>query len=222
MRASITDTDDFVGTIRTSAEALLTVINDILDVSKIEAGKMTIEHVGFDLPCLLEEVAELFAPRAVKKDLELTCALPPALPRHVRGDPVRLRQVLTNLVGNAVKFTEAGRVTLEAEVLAASATHVRLRLTVRDTGIGIREDRQAAIFESFTQADGSTTRRYGGTGLGLTISRHPLAIPFALVPQPESSPCSWMQSFGAASCVSEPSPLRVNSAIGLRLASEAL
>jgi len=162
---------DFVGTIRTSAEALLTVINDILDVSKIEAGKMTIEHVGFDLRSLLEEVAELFAPRVVKKGVELSCALPPALPRHVRGDPARLRQVLTNLVGNAVKFTEAGRVTLAADILTETATHVRLRLTVRDTGIGIPKERQDAIFESFTQADGSTTRRYGGTGLGLTISR---------------------------------------------------
>jgi PAS domain S-box-containing protein len=162
---------DFVSTIRTSAEALLTVINDILDVSKIEAGKMTIEHVGFDLRALLEEVAELFAPRAAKKAIELACAVPPSLPERVVGDPVRLRQVLTNLVGNALKFTEAGRVTVQATLLSETETHVRVRLDVEDTGIGIPHDRQQAVFDSFTQADGSTTRRYGGTGLGLTISR---------------------------------------------------
>jgi len=162
---------DFVRTIRTSAEALLTVINDILDVSKIEAGKMTIEHIGFDLRSLIEEVGRLLAPRAFAKGLELTCAVPPRCPAHLAGDPHRLRQVLTNLVGNAIKFTEQGRISIEADVLADGATHVRIRLSVRDTGIGIPADRQQSIFDSFTQADGSTTRRYGGTGLGLTISR---------------------------------------------------
>src|SRR5262249_5160015 len=162
---------DFVRTIRTSAEALLTVINDILDVSKIEAGKMTIEHVGFDLRSLVEEVGRLLAPRAFAKGLELACAVPPACPAHLMGDPHRLRQVLTNLVGNAIKFTEPGRISIEVDVLADTATHVRLRLAVRDSGIGIPADRQQSIFDSFTQADGSTTRRYGGTGLGLTISR---------------------------------------------------
>jgi signal transduction histidine kinase/DNA-binding response OmpR family regulator len=162
---------DFVGTIRSSAEALLTVINDILDFSKIEAGKMTIEQIDFNLRALIEDVAELLAPRAFKKQLELSCAVPPTVPELLIGDPDRLRQVLTNLVGNAVKFTRLGRITIEAQVLSESPTHARLRLTVRDTGIGIPKERQAAVFDSFIQVDGSTTRRYGGTGLGLTISR---------------------------------------------------
>jgi PAS domain S-box-containing protein len=165
------DQRDFVNTIRSSAEALLTVINDILDVSKIEAGKMTIEHVAFDLRSLLEETAELLAPRASRKHLELICAMPDSVPDRLVGDPHRLRQVLTNLVGNAIKFTDEGRVTVEVEVVAETATHVRVRLAVRDTGIGIPPERREVIFDSFTQADGSTTRRYGGTGLGLTISR---------------------------------------------------
>jgi signal transduction histidine kinase/CheY-like chemotaxis protein len=162
---------DFVTTIRTSAEALLTVINDILDFSKIEAGKMTIERIDFNLRTLLEEVVELFAPRAAEKRIELTCAVPPTVPEHLIGDPHRLRQVLTNLLGNAVKFTDAGRVTLEATLLGSTPSHARVRLTVRDTGIGIPKDRQGLIFESFTQADGSMSRRFGGTGLGLAISR---------------------------------------------------
>jgi PAS domain S-box-containing protein len=165
------DQRDFVNTIRTSAEALLSVINDILDMSKIEAGKMTLERIEFDLRLLLEEVGDLLAAPAAKKQLELSCALPPSLPDHVVGDPHRLRQVLNNLVGNAIKFTDAGRVTLVVETLAESTADVRVRITVRDTGIGIPRERQAAIFDSFTQVDGSTTRRYGGTGLGLTISR---------------------------------------------------
>jgi signal transduction histidine kinase/DNA-binding response OmpR family regulator len=162
---------DFVGTIRSSAEGLMTVINDILDFSKIEAGKMTIERVNFDLRQLLEEVADLLAPRANAKKLELSSAVPPALPEHLIGDPHRIRQVLINLLGNAIKFTDAGCVTLEAEVVSETATHARIRLVVRDTGIGIPKERQAIVFESFTQADGSMTRRFGGTGLGLTISR---------------------------------------------------
>jgi CheY-like chemotaxis protein len=148
------------------------VINDILDVSKIEAGKLAIEHTDFDLRSLLEGVADLFAPRAFEKRLELSCVVPPELPEYVVGDPHRLRQVLTNLLANAIKFTERGRVSLEAALLDQSAAQARVRLTVRDTGIGISKDRQQAVFDTFTQADGSTARRYGGTGLGLTISRH--------------------------------------------------
>jgi CheY-like chemotaxis protein len=162
---------DFVNTIRSSAEALLTVINDILDVSKIEAGKMTIEHVGFNLRQVVEEVGKLLAPRATKKGLELNCAMPPAAHEYVMGDPHRLRQVLTNLIGNAIKFTEAGRVTVEVEPIGETTSHARMQIAVRDTGIGIPPERRAAIFDSFTQVDGSTTRRYGGTGLGLTICR---------------------------------------------------
>jgi PAS domain S-box-containing protein len=162
---------DYATTVRRCAEGLLTVINDILDFSKIEAGKLTIETVSFNLRTVIEEVAELMAPRAHDKGLELVSDVPPDFPEHLRGDPLRLRQVLTNLVGNAVKFTDAGEVTLTAVLSYETATHVTFRLVVRDTGIGISPARHASIFESFTQADGSTTRRYGGTGLGLAISR---------------------------------------------------
>ena len=162
---------DYAGTARRSAETLLTVINDILDFSKIEAGKLTVESVSFDLRAVMEEVAELMAVRAHERGIELTCDIPPGFPEHLRGDPARLRQVLTNLVGNAIKFTEAGEVTLEARVSYETPSRAMFRLAVRDTGIGIPAERQAAIFESFTQVDGSTTRRYGGTGLGLAICR---------------------------------------------------
>ncbi len=162
---------DYATTVRRCAEGLVTVINDILDFSKIEAGRLTIETVSFDLRTVIEEVVEMAAPRAQEKGLELTCNVPPGFPEQLLGDPVRLRQMLTNLVGNAVKFTEAGDVSLEADAIYETPTHATLRLSVRDTGIGIPAERQATIFESFTQADGSTTRRYGGTGLGLTICR---------------------------------------------------
>jgi len=163
---------DHALTIRHSADALLTVINDILDVSKIESGKMAVERTSFDLRALMNEVAGLLQPRAQEKGIALTCTCPHDLPERLQGDPVRLRQVLTNLVGNAVKFTLHGEVCLVAHLREDHSADVALALTVQDTGIGISPERQAAIFESFTQADGSTTREYGGTGLGLTISRH--------------------------------------------------
>ncbi len=166
-----TEQREYAVAIRNSGEALLTIINDVLDHSKIEAGKVAIECVDFELRTVMEEVAELLGPRAYEKGLELICSVPPSLPEHLRGDPHRLRQVLTNLLGNAVKFTEEGQVVLAAESVAESTLRATIRIAVTDTGIGIPKDRQAAVFDSFTQADGSTTRRYGGTGLGLTISR---------------------------------------------------
>jgi len=162
---------EHVVTVRRCGEHLLGVINDILDFSKIEAGKMPIESVEFDLRAVLEEAAELLASQAQEKGFELVCDVPPDLLCSVTGDPARLRQVLINLLGNAVKFTERGEVAIEARLLRESAASVVVRIAVRDTGIGIPADRHAAIFESFTQADGSTTRRHGGTGLGLTICR---------------------------------------------------
>jgi PAS domain S-box-containing protein len=165
------DQHDFVSTIRGSADALLTVVNDILDFSKIEAGKLHIDVLDFDVRAEMEEVADLLAPRAAEKRLELTCRIPPDFPAHLRGDPARLRQVLTNLLGNAIKFTDAGEVRLEASLVGETATHADVRLSVSDTGIGIAPERHSVVFESFRQADGSTTRKYGGTGLGLTISR---------------------------------------------------
>ncbi|AIE86900.1 hybrid sensor histidine kinase/response regulator [Fimbriimonas ginsengisoli] len=161
----------FVRTILQSAESLLTILNDILDLSKMEAGKMTLEHFPFDLRILLEDICESQAPAAHAKGLELGCVMPPSVPEFVLGDPGRLRQILTNLVSNAVKFTSEGEVTLSASVVRHGANRITYRISVRDTGIGIPPDRQERIFESFTQADGSTTRKYGGTGLGLTICR---------------------------------------------------
>jgi two-component system sensor histidine kinase/response regulator len=153
------------------ATSLLTVLNDILDFSKLEAGRVAIDEVAFDVGELVEDVAALLAGPAHDKGLEMICRVPAELPASVLGDPGRLRQVLTNLLGNAVKFTEQGEVELEVESRRSAAGRAELRFSVRDTGIGIPPERRAAVFESFTQADGSTTRRYGGTGLGLSISR---------------------------------------------------
>ena len=162
---------DYAQTIRSSGESLLTIINDILDFSKIEAGKLTMEITDFSLREALEDVAEMLAPRAQAAGLEILSHVPAEVPEHLRGDPGRIRQIMTNFVGNALKFTPQGEVVLEARVLQESASEATVRLSVRDTGIGIPHSRQEAIFESFTQVDGSTTRRYGGTGLGLTICR---------------------------------------------------
>jgi signal transduction histidine kinase/DNA-binding response OmpR family regulator len=162
---------EYALTIRRCSDSLLTVINDILDFSKIEAGKMTIERVDMDLRVVVEEVADLLAPKANEKGVELAAVIPPELPGAVQGDPSRLRQVLTNLMGNAIKFTERGEVTVVVRVVEETAADLVVELAVRDTGIGIAADRLDAIFESFTQVDGSSTRRHGGTGLGLTICR---------------------------------------------------
>jgi signal transduction histidine kinase/CheY-like chemotaxis protein/HPt (histidine-containing phosphotransfer) domain-containing protein len=161
----------FVATAHRSAESLLDIINDILDFSKIEAGKLELERVDFDLPHAVEEVLELLAERAHSKGLELACLIPEDVPTVVQGDPVRLRQILTNLLGNAVKFTEQGEVVVGIDLLEDTAETVLLRFKVRDTGIGIPPETQARLFDSFAQADGSTTRKYGGTGLGLTIAK---------------------------------------------------
>jgi signal transduction histidine kinase/DNA-binding response OmpR family regulator len=156
---------------RTSAEALLVLVNDLLDFSKIEAGRLDLEHVDFDLRHTVEESAELLAERAARKGLELECLVDPSVPETVRGDPGRLRQVLLNLLGNAVKFTESGEVLVRVRVARTDATGTLLRIEVTDTGIGIDEATKARLFRPFTQADASTTRKYGGTGLGLAISK---------------------------------------------------
>jgi signal transduction histidine kinase/DNA-binding response OmpR family regulator len=162
--------------VRKSAEALLTVINDILDFSKIEAGRLTLETVPVDLGLIVEEVGVLLAGAAQDKGIDLIVRVSPDVPRQVVGDPGRLRQVLLNLAGNAVKFTAHGHVLLEVECLSRAADEVALRLAVTDTGIGIPADKLAHIFDKFTQVDASTTRRYGGTGLGLAISRELIGL----------------------------------------------
>ncbi|MCE9535627.1 MAG: response regulator, partial [Nitrospirae bacterium] len=152
-----------------SGTALLSIINDILDFSKIEAGKLELEHIEFGFRDTVEEAVDLFAEPAWKKGLELTCFLPDDIPDNVIGDPVRLRQILLNLVGNAIKFSQRGEVKVSMQVLAQDATTLRLKCEVIDSGIGIAPQAQAQLFTAFSQADGSTTRRFGGTGLGLAI-----------------------------------------------------
>ncbi|MEO9254428.1 MAG: response regulator, partial [Tepidiformaceae bacterium] len=163
---------EYVETVRDSADALLTVIDDILDFSKLEAGKMKVEAVDFNLRTAIEEVADLLAPVAHKKGVEFTLSMsPPDFPWELRGDSGRVRQVLMNLLGNAIKFTDQGEVGVTAAVSNETSSEVTVRMSVTDTGIGIPRERQAAIFDSFTQADGTSTRKYGGTGLGLTICK---------------------------------------------------
>ncbi|MCS6925909.1 MAG: PAS domain S-box protein [Candidatus Binatia bacterium] len=162
---------DYARIVYQSAESLLQILNDILDLSKIEAGKLALEEVAFPLCESVGDVLKTLAARAHEKGLELLYAVDPAVPEIVRGDPTRLRQVVANLVSNAIKFTPHGEVIVRIEPLQVDATQVELHCTVQDTGIGIPPDKQQQIFEPFTQADTSTTRRYGGTGLGLTICK---------------------------------------------------
>ena len=161
----------YTATLSTSATGLMTVLNDILDFSKIEAGKVELRLSPCQPRSLLEEVAELFAARAESKHIELLCHVHPDVPARVEVDSDRLRQVMTNLVGNAIKFTDVGEVVVRAGVSPLKGDRCRLELTVVDTGIGIEASQQALLFEAFSQVDGSSTRRFGGTGLGLAISR---------------------------------------------------
>ena len=156
---------------RSSAESLLTVINDILDYSKIEAGRLELEQTPFDLQEMLDDFATVMGVRAFQQGLEFACGLDAGVPNRVVGDPGRLRQILTNLVGNALKFTQSGEIAVRGSLVDEDGDCVRVRFEVRDTGIGIPEDKLDVLFEKFTQVDASTTRRYGGTGLGLAISR---------------------------------------------------
>jgi PAS domain S-box-containing protein len=161
---------DYLRTVKDSAEALLTIINDILDVSKIEARKLTLDQAPFSLRDTVEDAVRLLGPRAHEKGLELLCRTAPDVPDGLVGDPGRLRQIIVNLVGNAIKFTERGEVVVDIAADNVEADRAALRFTVSDTGIGVPPDKQWQIFGAFVQADASTTRRYGGTGLGLTIS----------------------------------------------------
>ncbi len=163
---------DLLETAANSAEALLDIINDILDFSKLEAGKFELEAMEFNLPALVEEVCALMAGRAHAKGLDLNCFVPAHLPQRWLGDPTRIRQVLTNLMGNAIKFTETGEVSLKITELKADQDGARIRIEVLDTGIGMTPEVQARLFQPFSQADSSTSRRFGGTGLGLSISRN--------------------------------------------------
>jgi PAS domain S-box-containing protein len=164
------DQRECLETIKFSADSLLTVVSDILDLSKIEAGRMVMEAITFSLLDCVEDVLKMFALRAHEKELELLCDIAPNLPEMVRGDCGRLRQIMVNLLSNAIKFTDSGEVLLKVELESRTQHELVIRFTVSDTGIGIPEEKQESIFSAFTQADSSTTRKYGGTGLGLTIS----------------------------------------------------
>jgi len=170
-----TELDDeqrhYAETVRASGESLLALLNDILDFSKIEAGSVELEMLDFDMRALLDDFAAMPAMRAHEKGLEFICAVAPDVPAHLSGDPGRLRQVLLNLAGNALKFTGQGEISVRAGLVAETDTDVVVRFSVKDTGIGIPVEKQERVFQKFTQADASTTRRYGGTGLGLAISK---------------------------------------------------
>ena len=202
------DQRDYAETVRKSGEALLTVINDILDFSKVEAGRLAIESFAFDLRLVLEDVIEMLEPKAEDKKIDLILQYAPEVPRHFVGDAGRIRQVVTNLAGNAVKFTDCGHVLIAVDCHPMDERHCRVSVTVTDSGVGIPKDKIPLLFQKFTQADSSTTRRYGGTGLGLAIckqlvelmggsihaesivakgSKFSFSLPLPLSPQPVAS-----------------------------------
>ena len=162
---------DCLDTVRASAEQMLTIVNDILDISKIEAGKFRIEAIDFNLRGSFDDVGRILGPMAFEKGVEFQVVVPPDVPEWVKGDPTRLRQIVTNLAGNAVKFTEKGEISIEVGAYRRTAEGCALRIVVRDTGIGIAPDRLSALFQEYEQAEDSTARRFGGTGLGLAISK---------------------------------------------------
>ena len=166
----------YAETVRSSGESLLLLLNDILDISKIEAGKLDLEIINFDLTSLLDDFAAILCQRIQEKGLEFICAAAPNVPTHLKGDPGRLRQILTNLTGNAVKFTTRGEVAVMVSLLSETDDEVVLRFSIKDTGLGIPENKQHLLFQKFSQVDASTTRKFGGTGLGLAISKQLTAM----------------------------------------------
>ena len=162
---------DFAETVSKSADSLLTILNDILDFSKIEAGKMDLDIIEFNLFNMIDSMNDILAVRAQDKNLEYICSIDPDIPDRVKGDPGRLRQILTNLIGNAVKFTTNGEIVIDVKLVQESPSDILLKFSVSDTGIGIAEEKINSLFQAFVQADASTTRKFGGTGLGLSICR---------------------------------------------------
>src|SRR6185436_7628791 len=162
---------DYVSKVHNAGTSLLAVINDILDFSKIEAGKLDVESIDFKLDEVISSVTTLTAQKAHEKGLEFLAQVSPGIPEHLVGDPLRLGQILTNFVNNAVKFTEQGEIRLEIKLIEQTGEKVQIKFAVRDSGIGMTEEQSARLFQPFTQADMSTTRKHGGTGLGLTICR---------------------------------------------------
>jgi PAS domain S-box-containing protein len=204
---------------RDSSDLLLSVINDILDFSKIEAGKVEIEETDFDLHQLAEDLVELLSPMAAKKKLALACFLRPEVPRHVIGDPTRIRQVLTNLINNALKFTLKGYVSVRGTAQSSDDGQVVVRIEVRDTGIGIPADRIDRLFKSFAQVDTSTTRQFGGTGLGLAISKRLVELmggEIGVTSEPGQGTTFWFTLKLGVQEMSEPTPPTHGSADALR------
>ncbi|MBM4458600.1 MAG: PAS domain S-box protein [Chloroflexi bacterium] len=203
---------DFVATLQESGQALLTIINDILDFSKIEAGRLILDCTDFSLVALVEGAADLLAPQTRQRELALMTFVDPAIPAQLVGDPGRLRQVILNLLSNALKFTKRGSVLLQAELAGDQGHTVTVRFTVADTGIGLSEADRRRLFQPFTQADGSTTRRYGGTGLGLTISKRLAELmsgEIGVASQPGQGATFWFTAHferGAASQPALPAP----------------
>jgi signal transduction histidine kinase/CheY-like chemotaxis protein len=193
---------EFAESIKRSADSLLALINDILDLSRIEAGKLRLDRVEFSLHSTIAESTSMFALQARGKGLEFTSTIAPGLPTTLMGDPGRLRQVFTNLLGNAIKFTERGQVGLTAEMASQTRDEIRFKFTVHDTGIGIPASEHGRLFDTFTQVDDSSTRKYGGTGLGLAISKQLVELlggEIGLESQPGKGSSFWFTaSFGKA------------------------
>ncbi|MBI3716225.1 MAG: CHASE domain-containing protein, partial [Betaproteobacteria bacterium] len=200
----------FAETIKSSGEALMSLINDILDFSKIEAGKLTVENIRYDLAQAVDEVAELLAPKAGEKGVELAVSYASELPRELIGDPGRVRQVLLNFMSNAIKFTQRGHVFIEVQPAPGAAG--QLRVSVSDTGIGITPDQQARLFQHFMQADSSTTRRFGGSGLGLAISKRLVELMggrIGLTSEPGRGSTFWFTLPAPAVTATRPAPERL-------------
>jgi len=212
---------DYAGMVRASADSLLTVINDILDFSKIEAGKLELETIEFHLRGSIEPTLKTLALRTHQKGLELNCLIEPDVPEALAGDPSRLRQVLINLLGNSLKFTERGEVNLRVQRESANEESISLHFSVEDTGIGIPAEKQARIFEAFTQVDGSTARRFGGTGLGLTICRQLVEMMGGRIwvesALGQGSTFHFTASFGISKAAGSPKPVDKAQLKGMRV-----
>ncbi len=210
----------FAETVQRSGRSLLGIINDILDFSKIEAGKLDLENIEFDLRQTVEDTVELLSERAHSKGLELSCSLPVDLAPRVKGDPLRLGQILTNLLGNAIKFTHEGEVAIFVSVVGECPQDVTLRFDVTDTGPGISKEAQGRIFENFSQADGSTTRKHGGTGLGLAISKQLVEMmggAMSVESEPGSGSTFWFAvKFDRADAAMNPTALAIGKFEGVR------
>jgi PAS domain S-box-containing protein len=218
-----TEQREYAEGIQNSAEILLSLLNDVLDLSKIESGKLELECIPFDPFSIVEEVRRTLAVRARAKNLAFTCRTDARLPRLVSGDPVRLRQTLMNLAGNAIKFTEQGEVVVAADLTREEGERAVLRFSVRDTGIGIAPGQRARLFDSFVQGDGSTTRKYGGTGLGLAISKQLVELMGGQIAVESTPGCGsvfcFEVSFKQHAAEQPPAPLPAFQAVDFTLAA---